>query len=66
MRSPTAADVARECWGIETDFAGLSADAGETLSSEQIARAEVVLVMDRRKRARRGATARPHHVRCTS
>ncbi|HCQ64910.1 MAG TPA: phosphotyrosine protein phosphatase [Rhodobacteraceae bacterium] len=55
MRSPTAADVARERWGIETDFAGLSNDADEKLSQEQIAWADVVLVMERRQRARLNA-----------
>lgn len=52
MRSPTAADIAREHWGIETDFAGLSNDADEQLSAEQIAWADTVFVMERRHKAR--------------
>lgn len=50
-RSPTAADIAAG-WGVETDFAGLSADADERLSAEQIDWAEVIFVMERRQKAR--------------
>lgn len=52
MRSPTAADLARDKWGIETDFAGLSNDADEKLSLEQVEWAEVIFVMERRQRTR--------------
>ena len=34
MRSPTAADLVAG-WGVQADFAGLSHDADEKLSSEQ-------------------------------
>ena len=59
IRSPTAADFARERWGIETDFAGLSNDADEKLSQEQIAWADVIFVMQRRQRARLNALFGP-------
>ncbi len=52
MRSPTAADLARDRWGIEADFAGLSNDADEKLSTEQVAWAEAIFVMERRQKAR--------------
>lgn len=50
-RSPTAADIAAG-WGVESDFGGLSADADERLSAEQIDWAEVIFVMERRQKAR--------------
>ncbi len=50
-RSPTAADIAVS-WGVEADFGGLSADADERLSVEQIDWAEVIFVMERRQKAR--------------
>ncbi|MCB1332231.1 MAG: phosphotyrosine protein phosphatase [Roseivivax sp.] len=51
-RSPTAADLAGRCEGVEADFAGLSHDADEPLSPEQIAWADVVAVMERTQLAR--------------
>jgi predicted protein tyrosine phosphatase len=51
-RSPTAADMASRIPGVEADFAGLSADADERLTAEQIDRADVVAVMERRQLAR--------------
>ena len=38
--------------GIDADFAGLSADADERLSSEQLVWADIVAVMERRHLAR--------------
>lgn len=52
MRSPTAADVFGQQSGIETDFAGLSADADEMLSSEQIDWADELFVMETRQKKR--------------
>lgn len=49
QRSPTAADVASELDGVEADFAGLSADADERVSAEQIDWADVIAVMERRQ-----------------
>lgn len=51
-RSPTAADLAATLPGVESDFAGLSADADERLSTEQIAWADVIFIMERRQKAR--------------
>ncbi len=48
MRSPTAADLAGRWPGIRTDFAGLSHEADERLSAEQIAWADIILVMEPR------------------
>lgn len=47
-RSPTAADVAAGMFNVPTDFAGLSADADERLSSEQIDWADLIAVMEKR------------------
>ena len=46
-RSPTAADIAARHAGVESDFAGLSADADERLTAEQIAWSELIVVMER-------------------
>ena len=51
-RSPTAADLASRIPGVQADFAGLSADADERLTAEQIDRADVIAVMERRQLAR--------------
>lgn len=55
MRSPTAADICASWDGIETDFAGLSNDADERLSSEQLAWADIVFVMERRQKVKLGS-----------
>ena len=52
MRSPTAADIVARWGGFETDFAGLSNDADERLSVEQIEWANVIFVMERRQKSR--------------
>ena len=52
MRSPTAADLVAKWSGVESDFAGLSNDADEKLSAEQIAWADQIFVMERRQLAR--------------
>ena len=52
MRSPTAADIAASWPGIATDFAGLSNDADEKLSIEQIDWADVICVMEARQAKR--------------
>jgi len=49
MRSPTAADLVATWPGIRSDFAGLSADADEQLSLEQVLWADIILVMERRQ-----------------
>ncbi|QJF52479.1 phosphotyrosine protein phosphatase [Roseobacter ponti] len=52
MRSPTAADLVAAWDGFETDFAGLSRDADEQLSVEQIAWADLIVVMEKRHKTR--------------
>ncbi|WP_295313747.1 phosphotyrosine protein phosphatase [Roseobacter sp.] len=52
MRSPTAADLVAARDGFETDFAGLSRDADELLSVEQIEWADLIVVMEKRHKTR--------------
>ncbi|MFK7752316.1 MAG: phosphotyrosine protein phosphatase [Sedimentitalea sp.] len=52
MRSPTAADLVRNWPGIHADFAGLSNDADEQLSSEHIDWADLIAVMETRQKKR--------------
>ncbi len=52
MRSPTAADLVAGWEGVEADFAGVSADADERLSSEQVAWADEIFVMETRQKKR--------------
>lgn len=52
LRSPTAEAVFRGRPGIETDSAGLSPDAEVPLSPEQIAWADLILVMEKVHRSR--------------
>ena len=52
MRSATAAEVAARWPGVQTDFAGLSHDAEEQLSSEQVLWADIVFVMEARQAKR--------------
>lgn len=46
-RSPTAAAVASECLGHPTDFAGLSVDADERVSTDHLAWADTIAVMEK-------------------
>lgn len=50
IRSPTAADIARNHDGVDTDFAGLSRDADEQLGTEQIGWADIIFVMEARQK----------------
>ena len=52
MRSPTAADLVSACDGVSSDFAGLSRDADERLSAEQVEWADVIAVMEARQKKR--------------
>jgi predicted protein tyrosine phosphatase len=52
MRSPTAAEIAGVWNGIATDFAGLSNDADEKLSIEQVEWADIIFVMEPRQHKR--------------
>ena len=51
-RSPTAAQVFAQWDGVSTDFGGISRDADDALSADQIDWAELVLVMERRHATR--------------
>lgn len=51
MRSPTAADMVASWPGYETDFAGLSKDADELLSSEHLDWADIIVVMEKRQKS---------------
>ena len=46
LRSPTAADLFADTEGVETDSAGLNNDALVPLCAEQIAWADLILVME--------------------
>jgi predicted protein tyrosine phosphatase len=52
MRSPTGADIVAGWDGFQADFAGLSNDADEKLSSEHVKWADVICVMEQRQRKR--------------
>ena len=52
MRSPTAADMATQWFACDTDFAGLSRDADEKVSSEHLQWADQIFVMERRQKKR--------------
>lgn len=51
LRSPTAEQVFLDYEGIETDSAGLSADADVVLSADQVEWADLIFVMEKRHRA---------------
>jgi predicted protein tyrosine phosphatase len=52
QRSPTAADLVVGWPGIRADFAGLSHDADEKLSQEQVLWADLICVMETRQAKR--------------
>lgn len=52
VRSPTAAQVFADWDGVRTDFGGLSNDADDALSSDQIDWADMIMVMERRHATR--------------
>ncbi|MFM0730602.1 low molecular weight protein tyrosine phosphatase family protein [Paraburkholderia sediminicola] len=58
LRSPTAEQVFAAWPNVETDSAGLGADADVPLSSEQLRWADVVFVMEKAHRARLSAKFR--------
>ncbi len=60
LRSPTAEQVFSTWPGVETDSAGLGADAEVRLSPEQIEWADIIFVMERTHRARLSRRFRPH------
>jgi predicted protein tyrosine phosphatase len=52
LRSPTAEEVISSWPNVETDSAGLAADALTPLEPDQIAWAEVIFVMERRHKVK--------------
>ncbi len=55
VRSPTGAQIFAEWDGIRTDFGGLSNDADDALSADQIDWADLIMVMERRHHTRLNA-----------
>ena len=55
VRSPTAAQVFAEWKGIRTDFGGLSNDADDALSADQIDWSDLIMVRERRHQTRLNA-----------
>jgi predicted protein tyrosine phosphatase len=60
LRSPTAEHVFSTWPGIETDSAGLLADADVPLSTEQIEWADIIFVMEKTHRAKLSKRFRKH------
>ena len=60
LRSPTAEHVFASWPGVETDSAGLGADADIHLSPEQLAWAEIVFVMEQAHRNKLSTKFRRH------
>lgn len=60
LRSPTAEQVFATWPGIETDSAGVGADADVPLAPEQLDWAEIVFVMEKVHRSRLSAKFRRH------
>ena len=60
LRSPTAEQVFATWPGIETDSAGVGADADVPLAPEQLDWAEIVFVMEKDHRSRLSAKFRRH------
>ncbi|QNB00925.1 low molecular weight protein tyrosine phosphatase family protein [Massilia sp. Se16.2.3] len=60
LRSPTAEHVFASWRGVETDSAGLGADADIALSPEQLAWADIVFVMEKTHKARLSTRFRQH------
>lgn len=58
LRSPTAEQVFASWPNVETDSAGLGADADVPLSPEQVRWADIVFVMEKAHRARLSAKFR--------
>ena len=60
LRSPTAEHVFSTWFEVETDSAGLGADADVPLSPEQIAWATIIFVMEKKHRNQLGAKFKRH------
>jgi predicted protein tyrosine phosphatase len=60
LRSPTAEHVFASWPGVETDSAGLGADADVPLSTEQVVWANIIFVMEKVHRNRLSTKFRSH------
>jgi len=60
LRSPTAEQVFASWPGVETDSAGVGADADVPVSPEQLAWAEIIFVMEKVHRTRLSAKFKRH------
>jgi predicted protein tyrosine phosphatase len=60
LRSPTAEQVFAVWPGVETESAGLGNEAGNPVSPELLAWADIVFVMEKTHRARLGKRFRQH------
>jgi predicted protein tyrosine phosphatase len=60
LRSPTAEAVFAAWPGVETDSAGLGGDASVPLSTEQIAWANIIFVMEKAHRTRLSMRFKAH------
>ncbi len=60
LRSPTAEEVFSDWPNIETDSAGLDAQANVPLSSEQVEWADLIFVMEKTHRKRLSTKFRPY------
>lgn len=60
MRSPTAAHLATQLPDVEAESAGLSRDADDPVSLEQVLWADVIFVMENRQRQRLSELFGPH------
>jgi predicted protein tyrosine phosphatase len=52
LRSPTAEQIFSKLLNIETDSAGLNAEADQRVSSEQIEWADIIFVMEKSQRVK--------------
>jgi len=59
LRSPTAEQVFASTPGLEVDSAGLSADADNRLTTEQVLWADVIFVMEKQHRRKLSSEFRP-------
>ncbi|MFC0350109.1 low molecular weight protein tyrosine phosphatase family protein [Undibacterium danionis] len=60
LRSPTAEQIFASWPDVETDSAGLGNDANTPLSSEQIAWANIIFVMEKTHRSKLSKKFRPY------
>ena len=60
LRSPTARDIFSKWPNVEADAAGLALDAVVTLSPDQLAWADIIIVMEKSHRNKLSKKFKPH------